>query len=144
MFRLSRSPAQTINRCLGKHITICYLLWNASFVTILHSCLENYFNEWNIEKEWELLLYFLLSMKIHEGGVFFQWTTFCSQVCIRDFFTAVEVVCLYLQDYFVPLIFLEILCKLTEKSSKYKIKCDKTFEFIGSMNLRTVQSNFPC
>lgn len=54
--------------------------------------------------------------------VFFQWTTFCSQVCIHDFFTAMEVVCLYLQDDFVPPIFLEILCKSTEKKKKVNIK----------------------
>lgn len=61
------------------------------------------------------------------------------------FFTAMEIVHLYIQVDFVTLIFLDILSKPTEKkSNKYKLKCEKTCGCIDRMMFRTTQSNFPC
>lgn len=62
------------------------------------------------------------------------------------FFTAMEIVHLYIQVDFITLIFLDISCKPTEKkkSNKYKLKCEKTCGFIDSMKFKTTQSNFPC
>lgn len=143
MFRLSRSPAQTSNRCLGKHITIWYLLLNANSITILHSYLEYYLNEWNMEKEWELLLHFLLSMQIHNVGGFFS----VNQILLlgmhtRLLFTAMEIVCLHLQVDFVASIFLDVLCKPTKKSNKYKLKVRKLVNLLTVWSLELFKAIF--
>lgn len=119
MLEFFRYLAQRSNGCLGKCLR--YLLSNANFITVLHSNLEYHLNDWNMERSEVLLLHFHCPWKFIMLVEFFlhplSQNLLSSMYVFMTFFTAMEIVHLYIQVDFVTLIFLDISCKPQRKKA---------------------------